>query len=341
MVATSTIDPNLLGKESSLSNWAGPYVTNMLGQGQALAGQPYAAYEGPLTAGTSPLQQQAFSGIAGLSLPSEMTQAGQAAGQATQAASGMSYGPNTFQGGIFGTPQAQQYMNPYLQAALEPQLQEARRQAEISRMGEAGRLTQAGAYGGSRQAIMESEGDRNLQSRLSDITGTGYSNAYQQAMQQFNADQARRMEADRMGEQSSQFGAQYGLDALGRQLQGAGLQADIGRSIGDMDLRRLGTMADMGGIQRGIEGEGVAADYAQFQQERDYPMQQVQFMQSLLQGLPLEAQSNFYAEPSTLAQILGGAQGASELGDIFGGIFKSDTAGDLWDTFKGLFDRDS
>jgi hypothetical protein len=338
MVTPSVIDPNLLGKESSLSNWAGPYVTNMLGQGQALAGQPYAAYEGPLTAGTSPLQQQAFSGIAGLSLPSEMTQAGQAAGQAAQTASGLSYGPNTFQGGIFGTQQAQQYMNPYLQAALEPQLQEARRQAEISRMGEAGRLTQAGAYGGSRQAIMESEGDRNLQSRLSDITGTGYSNAYQQAMQQFNADQARRMEADRMGEQSSQFGAQYGLDALGRQLQGAGLQADIGRSIGDMDLRRLGTMADMGGIQRGIESEGVAADYAQFQQERDYPKQQVQFMQSLLQGLPLEAQSNFYAEPSMLAQILGGAGGGSDLAGIFGDIFGSNTAGDIWGAFKGLFD---
>jgi hypothetical protein len=46
----------VIGKESSLSNWAGPYVTDMLGQGQALADMPYEAYEGPLTAGASDLQ---------------------------------------------------------------------------------------------------------------------------------------------------------------------------------------------------------------------------------------------------------------------------------------------
>jgi hypothetical protein len=35
------------GTESSLSNWAGPYVTDMLGRGQALANQDYQAYGGP------------------------------------------------------------------------------------------------------------------------------------------------------------------------------------------------------------------------------------------------------------------------------------------------------
>jgi hypothetical protein len=57
------------GTESSLSNWAGPYVTEMLGRGQALASQPYQAYTGPLTAGQSGLQTQAFQGLAGLTIP--------------------------------------------------------------------------------------------------------------------------------------------------------------------------------------------------------------------------------------------------------------------------------
>ena len=56
-------------RESSLSEWAGPYVTNMLGQGQALANMPYEAYGGPLTAGSSDLQNQAFSGLANLAVP--------------------------------------------------------------------------------------------------------------------------------------------------------------------------------------------------------------------------------------------------------------------------------
>ena len=56
-----------VGTESSLSNWAGDYVTDMLGRGWALADMPYEAYTGPLTAPITSLQDQAFSGIAGLS----------------------------------------------------------------------------------------------------------------------------------------------------------------------------------------------------------------------------------------------------------------------------------
>ena len=48
------------GRESSLSSWAGPYVTDMLGMGKAIGTQPYQAYTGPLTAGASYLQKQAF-----------------------------------------------------------------------------------------------------------------------------------------------------------------------------------------------------------------------------------------------------------------------------------------
>lgn len=53
-------------------------------------------------------------------------------------------------------------MNPYLQASLEPQIAEAQRQAQIQQVANASRLNRAGAYGGSRQAIMDSESQRNL-----------------------------------------------------------------------------------------------------------------------------------------------------------------------------------
>jgi methyl coenzyme M reductase beta subunit len=76
-----------------------------------------------------------------------------------------------FQPQQFTAQAAQNYMNPYLQAALNPQIEEARRQAQITRLGDANRLTQAGAYGGSRQAIMESELNRNLGQNVAAITG--------------------------------------------------------------------------------------------------------------------------------------------------------------------------
>lgn len=257
------------GAESSLSNWAGPYVTDMLGRGQALADTQYQAYTGPLTAGPSAGQQAAFSGIAGLAVPTD-----QMGG----------FNPQSFtESGV-----AQQYMSPYLQAALDPQLAEARRQAEIQRVQDASRMTQAGGYGGSRQAIMEAEGARNLMRNLSDITGTGYQQAFTQAQNQFNTEQG-------MQQQAQNLVNQYGLAALQQQ-------------------------ANLGAQERAIESEGIAADYAQFMEERDYPYKQVQFMQSLLQGMPLATQSYTYNEPGAFSQFAGSSAGIMDLLEaLFGG----------------------
>jgi hypothetical protein len=256
-----------VGTESTLSTWAGPYVTEMLGRGAALADQPYTAYGGPLTAGESTAQTQAFQGVANLAVPTQEMGA--------------------FQPQQFTAEAAQQYMNPYLQSALDPQLMEARRQAQIQRVQDASRLTGAGAYGGSRQAIMESELNRNLLQNLAGITGQGYAAAYDKAMQQFNVEQQQQ--------QAAQDAANaYGLAALTKQ-------------------------AELGAQQRGIESEGITADRMQFEEERDFPYRQVQYMQSLLQGLPVGAANYSYSQPSQLAEAMGTSGGImSILNNIFG-----------------------
>ena len=48
-------------------------------------------------------------------------------------------------------------------------------------------------------------------------------------------------------------------------------------------------------------------------EERDYPYKQVQYMQSLLQGLPVAAQTYSYSQPSALSQILSGSGGIMDL----------------------------
>ena len=249
--STETGQQPALGTESSLSPYAGPYVTEMLGRGQGLASEPYQAYTGPLTAGASDLQTQAFGGIASLNIPTEQMGA--------------------FDTQSFTADQAAQFMNPYLTAALAPQLAEARRQSNISGLANRAKLTQAGAFGGSRQAIMDAERDRNLQQNLAAITGKGYADAYDRAMKQFNVEQDRGLTA---AEQASK----YGLAAIQK-------QADLGRT------------------QRDIETEGITADRLQFEQERDFPYKQVQYMQSLLQGLPIATQSYTYAQPTALETL--------------------------------------
>jgi hypothetical protein len=183
----ATANPNLgATQETNLAPWVGDYVGDMLGKSQALAGTGYQAFQGPLSAGTSPLQQQAF------------TSAGQINPQAT-----------------FDTAAAQQYMNPFIQTALQPQLDEMRRQAEISRMQTAGRLSKAGAFGGGRQAIMESELLRNLGQQQALTTGKAYETAFDKAMGQYNRSREQQLQ---------DVGALAGLGAQERQIEQQGIE---------------------------------------------------------------------------------------------------------------------
>ncbi len=254
-------------KTSTLSPWVGDYVTNALGEGAAAAAQPYQAYTGPLTAGASDLQQQAFAGA------SETAQAG--------------YNPTQFTSNTFGSEQANQYMNPYLDSVLQPQMAELKRQADIQRLSDNTSLTKAGAYGGSRQAIMNSEGNRNLLNTQSTALGQGYSNAYDKAMAQFNTEQGRDMEAQKATEQSNQYSSDFGLKSL----------ADL---------------SQQGATQRAIEAEGIAADKAQFEQQRDYAMQLPQYKLNLLQGLPIGA-STSSSDAGALSNLTSQVSGLASL----------------------------
>ena len=259
----AVVDPlsgTTAGTQSSLSTWAGDYVTDMLGKGQALSQMPYQEYQGQLVAGPSQLQTNAFSGVAGLTVPENM---------------------GAFTPQQFTADTASQYMNPYLQMSLDPQIAEAKRQAQIQQLQNNTALTKAGAYGGGRQAIMDSESNRNLLDNLANITGQGYNTAYQQALNQFNVEQGRQ--------QTAQDAAnQYGITALN-------------------------TQASLGQQQRQMEQDALIADYEMFKEEQMYPYKQVQFQQSLLSGLPIESKSVTYNTPSQMSQLMSGAGGIMQL----------------------------
>ena len=276
--------------QSTLSDWAGPYVTNMLGQANAIAEQPYSVYQGPMTAGESDLQSKVFGGLGGLTFPSQLGQTfssgsaytppAMAPGAFSSGAIGTGAGApmgggigglGSMAGGASGTSSASgsttpplgvasQYMNPYLQSVLQPQLEELRRQSQMNMQPGMAKLTQAGGYGGGRQAIMESEANRNLLQQQNQAIGTGYSNAYDKAMGQFNTEQGQ-----------------------------AKTLADI--------------MGQAGAAQRGIEQEGITADYNEFLAQRDYPQKMLQFQQSMLQGLPISTVSTSPASQTGLGAL--------------------------------------
>lgn len=288
-------------KTSTLSPWAGDYVTNMLGKTQALANAPMQTYGGPLTAGASNLQQQGFAGI------SETAAAGYQPGSFTnQFTAPGAYKPTT---SSFDTAAANQYMNPYLQASLNPQLEEARRQSQITQQQNAAKMTSAGAFGGSRGAIMDTETQRSLGANMANIVGTGYNTAYDKAMAQFNADQARKMAENQFGASqgmtSAQNTAQYGQSAQAANEASRQYSADFG-------LKSLQDLMRAGETERGIEAEGITADKRQFDEQQARPYSNLEFQRKMLEGLPIGA-SNTTVNQDALSKIQSDVSGLASL----------------------------
>ena len=213
----------ITGSETSPNTFAGDYIANMLGKTQALSESPYQQYMGPLTAGASGLQDKMFTGLQNTAFPSNLGQTFSSQGAYPAPSLNMdAYKTQPIGNATPTTPIAtpaqpqgiaSQYMNPYLQSVLQPQLAELRRTSQINMQPGLAKLTQAGGYGGGRQAIMESEANRNLLQQQNQAIGAGYANAYDKAQQQFNTEQTQgRSLADLIGQQGN---IQRGIEAEG------------------------------------------------------------------------------------------------------------------------------
>ena len=172
-----------------LPDWAKPYAQDVLSKGKAVTDvsqNPYQAYGGERVAGFSDLQKQSQTG-----------------------AGNIQTGPQGFQQDVGG------YMNPYMNQILAPRLAEANRQYDISGMQANSQATQAGAFGGGRQALMQAENERNRNTGLNQIYGQGLDTAFSNAQNQYNQGFGQNMQALNLqnqlgGQQQAQ--TQRGLD---------------------------------------------------------------------------------------------------------------------------------
>lgn len=300
-----------------------PYAQRMLASAEQAAQRPYEQYAGgdvgARVAQFTPLQQQAF-GAAGEMQPSAITgQAATGLQGIAERAGNLQYNP--YQTGQFGA-QAGQYMSPYMQNVVDIQQREAQRQADIAATQQQAQATQAGAFGGSRDAIMRAEAARNLALQKGDIQAQGLQQAYQQAQRQFNTEQA-------LGEQSRQFGSNLGLQGLqtaGQAQVGAG---NLGQQQFEQGMGITGLQSQLGGVQQ-QQGQNVLnTQYQQWLDQQNYPLQQVGYMSNIINRLPqtrtLE-QTGTASEPSFLNQVAGlgtAALGIPGVQKAIGSLFAS------------------
>lgn len=333
---------------TTIPEYAKPYVERMLGKAEATTNAPYQVYGGQRTADFNPLQQQAFQGAANLGPTAQTGMASQLAAGAGLRAAGTGYDPTQFsnayqapgqyqpgQFGIMGARTssftrpgtAQAFMSPYQQAVTDIEKREAMRQSDIMGQQLQAQAVQRGAFGGSRSALMEAERQRNLGMQLGDIQARGLQGGYQTAMQQFNAEQQARLqaqlanqqaymqaqqgteqsrqfgfgqgmtaaeaaarygtEAQRMAEQSRQFGAGFGLQGLQQQLAAAGQLGQLGQTQFGQEEAAMRAQAGAGALQQQQSQRSLDQAYQDFLSQRGHPQQQLAFMSDILRGIPL------------------------------------------------------
>jgi hypothetical protein len=207
----------------------------------------------------------------------------------------------------------QAFMNPYLQASLQPQLQEIQRQYGITGAQQQGQATQAGAFGGSREALMAAENQRNKNMAMNQAIGQGYNTAFQNA------------------QQAQQFGANLGLQGLQGALSGYGQANAAAGTLGQLGQTQFGqqqainaAQQNVGTIQQAQAQQNLDQRYQDFLKQQNYPYQQLAFMSDMTRGLPLsQSATSMYQAPPSMASQLGGL-GMAGLG-IYGatGGFKA------------------
>jgi hypothetical protein len=258
---------------SNIPEYFQPYLERLFDRAEAVTTEPFQRYEGQRLALPTEQQQAAYQGV------EEMVGG---------------YKPYIATADLLTAQAAQQStdpaaiaarMSPYQQSVIDIQKREALRDANKLQQQIGASAVGAGAFGGSRQALAETELGRQTGQRLADIQAVGSQQAFQQAMNQLSADRAASL-------------------AAGQQFAGLGAQQQ------QLGLAGLGALETVGGTQQAQQQKALDIGYEDFARETTYPQQQLQEMSSVLRGfnLPVSTYTTSQAQqaPPTFGQQAAG-----------------------------------
>lgn len=257
---------------TNLPEYAKPYYQELLKQtgksifetdsaGRVTGVKKFEPYSGERVAEETPeqqrIRQEALSltgrpefGVAGMGLQGAGGMGLMSAGRGLQAA----FGDTT------------QFMSPYIQGAIDPQLRALRRESDLMKRQDALGAMRSGSFGGARQALMATERERTAQQQMSDVLGKGYQSAYEAA-------QARQAELGRLG----LSGLQAGIESA------RGLAA-VGGAAQESDIKRLAAQEQAAAQERALAQERLDIDYQQEMERRNYERNLLEYYSNILRG---------------------------------------------------------
>lgn len=264
-----------------------PFIQDIFGKAQAIQenkeAEGFQAFQGPLQAEFDPAQTKSFEQIE--ALPGATQPLFDDATRLARSASGP----------LPTAEELQAASNPFVRNVIDIQKREAERVSDVQGQRQDAAAAQAGAFGGSRAAILEAERQRNLNQELGDIELQGQLAAFQDAQQ-------------RIAQQR------------GREASGATQLAALGSAIPAQQLKELGALSGVGAARQTQAQRGIDLARQEFEAEEAFPSQTLQEFSSVLRGFPLAPtrsvrEQQFSAAQPLSTQLLGvGTQALGALG---------------------------
>jgi len=243
----------------------------------------YQTYPGDRIAGFTPEELAAMTGISGL--------VGSGASYfdpATNLAKGL--------GDKFTADTAQSYMNPYQQAVVDVEKRKAREDFGQTMQDIGTKAVGVGGFGGSRQALLESEATSDLGQRLSDIQAIGTKSAFDDARKAFEDQKARE------------------------RLSGSALTT-LGEKAPGQALKELTALSGVGEAGRGMDQSKMDLAYGDFMDQQNFANQALSDYAGYLYGFPttgFQKQSQGFAQPSGFQNLMAVLGTGSKLFPSFG-----------------------
>lgn len=314
---------------NSIPSWLSDYTQGLLSRANSTAAEPYQTYGGPRVAGFTPLQQAAQQQAAnnvgvwkpGISAAQSVDQgiATNGAGALSQAAPYLNAGTGSY------TDQVDKYMSPFTENVIDRATMLANRNLTEKLLPSINsNFIKAGAYGSAGQQRAVGQALRDTTEGVQSQAAAQLADAYNNGANQFNAEAGRNIQA---GQTAGQLA---GTDVQARLAGAQGLGA-LAQNQAQLSQADVGALAAAGSDQQQLNQRNLDLAYSDFQNQRDYPKSQVDWISNIIRGIPNQGNTISTAntgpasvyQPSTISQLgslISLYKGLSDDGKARGGL---------------------
>lgn len=282
----------------SMPKWLSDYTQGLVSRANAIASEPYQPYGGPRIADFSEDEQAAFDATrenVGAYQPYLDAAGAELGGGLNQAYRGIASGTQNFPGAVGD------YMDPYIGNVLDRNTALSNRNLTENLIPELqNTFVRSGQFGSDRMMELAGRTFRDVGENLNQQNLGALSQAYGQAGQLFGADRGRDLQgAGIAGELGIQGSRQYGA---------------LGEMASRMGYGDASALEAVGRTERGMDQDSLNLAYQDFSRQRDYPRNTIDWMNSVIRGIPYDQarQTQSYGPGNNYQP-----SGASQLASLF------------------------